>query len=134
MQSFFALTFSTGVLEELGSGCVAAFEDDVRDQLFVGGIGFYQTSGTKRLIFAVKYGRKVTVDIVLKTRKRTKLIKQLCGNYENFFVFRHVQRRFLLNLVDFGELPPGKQGSLDLSISDTIHGLAIADHSLFRPI
>ena len=134
MQSFFALSFSSGVLEELRSSCVAAFEDDVGDQLFEGGIGFNQTSGTKRLIFAVKYGRKVTVDIGLEPRKRSELIKQLCRNYKNFFVSGHVERRFLLDFVDFGELPPGKQGSLDLSLSDTIHGLAIADHSLFRPI
>jgi len=30
-----------------------------------------------------------------------------------------------------GTLSPGKQGSPDLSISDTIHGLAKADYSLF---
>ena len=38
---------------------------------------------------------------------------------------------FLRDLMEFGELPLGKQGSLDLSICDTIHGLASADHSLF---
>ena len=36
--------------------------------------------------------------------------------------------------MDFGELPLRKQGSLDLPICDTIHGLAKADHSLFRSI
>lgn len=38
---------------------------------------------------------------------------------------------FLRDLMEFGESPLGKQGSLDLSICDTIHGLARADYSLF---
>ncbi len=42
--------------------------------------------------------------------------------------------RFLRDLVDFGELPLRKQGSLDLPICDTIHGLAKADYSLFDQI
>lgn len=131
MKTFLSLTFSSSVPKQTGAVGVAAFQNHVGNELFERGVGFYQTSWAKRLIFAVKNGRKVSVDIGLESGKRAELVKQLCRNYKNFFVFGHLQMRFRWGLLKIEELPLAKQGSLAPLISDTIHGLAKADYSLF---
>ena len=95
MEPLFPLSFASRVLKKAGASGVTAFEDHIGDQLLEGWIGFHQTSRTKGLILPVKNGRKVSVDVWLKSGKRSQLIKQLCRNYQNFFVFGHVQSCFL---------------------------------------
>jgi hypothetical protein len=70
METFFSLPFSAGVLEELCLIRVAAFQDDVRDQLFERRVFLDDATGKKRLIASVQDRWQIAIDVVLEPRKR----------------------------------------------------------------
>ena len=109
VQAFFALAFASGVLEEPGLICIAAFENHIRNQLLKRRICFNETSRAKGLIVAIENRWQITIYVWLKSRKGPQLIEQFRWNYKNFFVCRHVQLQFLWVFVDFEEQPRGNR-------------------------
>lgn len=89
VEPLFPLPFPACVLEELGLIRVAAFQDDVRDQLFERRVILDDAAWSKRLVGAIQDRRQVSIDIVLEAGKRAQLIEEPCWHYEYFFVFGH---------------------------------------------